>query len=160
VAWPRWDTGQKKHFDGKLGIWPFTKVELVVRGSRNRPAGTTVTKTIDSVTNVEHRQFLIEELLPAIRDNWPRSGRSIRIQQDNARPHILPTDPAFVAAFTTMGLNNELVCQPPNSPDLNVLDLGFSMRHSHFSTNQLRIYRRRSWTKYSSRYKNVWKQSF
>ena len=30
-----------------------------------------------------------------------------------------------MAAVQTLELDVELVCQPPNSPDLNVLDLGF-----------------------------------
>jgi hypothetical protein len=66
------------------------KVELAIRGSRNRPDGTPVTKTIDSVTNVEYRQSWIEKHFPE---------RAVQIQQDNARPLILPTEPAFVAMF-------------------------------------------------------------
>ena len=50
---------------------------------------------------------------------------SIFIQQDNARTHIAVDDPAFVAAAQADGWDIRLTCQPPNSPDLNVLDLGF-----------------------------------
>ncbi|XP_074297024.1 uncharacterized protein LOC141627697 [Silene latifolia] len=35
------------------------------------------------------------------------------------------SDPDFTAAANQDGWNIELSCQPPNSPDLNVLDLGF-----------------------------------
>ena len=49
----------------------------------------------------------------------------IRIQQDNARPHIKPTDEQFVQAANTLGLQVRLVFQPLNSPDMNVLDLGY-----------------------------------
>ena len=126
VARPRWNTAANKQFDGKIGICPFTKVEIVKRGSRNRPAGTPVTKTVDSVTNVEYRNMLIHKVLPAIREKWPdRSAMTIRIQQDNARPHITASDPEFLQAASSLGLHVQLVCQPPNSPDLNVLDLGF-----------------------------------
>ena len=37
----------------------------------------------------------------------------------------MPTDTEFIAVVATTGLNIKLVQQPANSPDLNVLDLGF-----------------------------------
>jgi len=49
----------------------------------------------------------------------------IKIQQDNACPHIAPTDESFLNAAQALNLNVQLICQPANSPDLNVLDLGF-----------------------------------
>jgi hypothetical protein len=49
----------------------------------------------------------------------------IFIQQDNAKTHIDVNDPEFVAAAQSDGWDIRLTCQPPNSPDLNVLDLGF-----------------------------------
>ncbi|GMF24317.1 unnamed protein product [Phytophthora fragariaefolia] len=52
-------------------------------------------------------------------------GRTILIQQDNATPHVPPSGPEVVAAGTADGGNIRLLFQPPNSPDLNVLDLGF-----------------------------------
>ena len=126
VARPRWNTNENRQFDGKIGLWPFTKIEIAQRNSRNRPTGTPVTKALDSVTNVVYRRFIIDELLPAIRDKWPqRNPVKISIQQDNARPHIAPSDPEFLEAVSELGMNIELICQPPNSPDLNVLDLGF-----------------------------------
>ena len=68
VARPRWDTRRNQRFDGKLEIWPFITIEEARRNSQNRPAGTPVTKAITSVTNVEYRQFIIEKLLPAIKE--------------------------------------------------------------------------------------------
>ena len=58
---------------------------------------------------------------------WPKCHKHlyIRIQQDNARPHIAADDTAFLEAASGTGLDIGLFCQPPNSPDLNVLDLGF-----------------------------------
>ena len=47
------------------------------------------------------------------------------IQQDNAKPHILDDDIVFREAATLDGFSFHLVQQPPNSPDMNVLDLGF-----------------------------------
>ncbi|OMO66964.1 hypothetical protein COLO4_30277 [Corchorus olitorius] len=46
-------------------------------------------------------------------------------QGDNARPHIDKNDVAFHQAALKEGLDIRLTNQPPNSPDLNVLDLGF-----------------------------------
>ena len=50
---------------------------------------------------------------------------TIFIQQDNAKPHISPTDEEFVSVAQSDGFDIRLRCQPPNSPDFNVLDLGF-----------------------------------
>ena len=125
VARPRWDHHKNRMFDGKLGIWPFTEVVEAQRTSANRPAGTLITKALTSVTTDVYRKWLIEWLLPAIKEKFPPSNRVIKIQQDNARPHIQPQDSMFLQAAQRLGLNVELVCQPPNSPDLNVLDLGY-----------------------------------
>jgi hypothetical protein len=73
------------------------------------------------------REFIIDKLLPAIQACWPLedAGQTIYIQQDNARPHILPDDEEFEKAVLKTGLDIKLMQQPANSPDLNVLDLGF-----------------------------------
>jgi hypothetical protein len=80
-----------------------------------------------SVTKATSREFLINKVLPAIKAKWPTEERHlpIFIQQDNARTHIDVNDSDFVAAAQCDGWNIQLTCQPPNSPDLNVLDLGF-----------------------------------
>lgn len=57
---------------------------------------------------------------------WPAgANKDIKIQQDNAKPHINDNDPDFRQAASKNGFNMRLVQQPPNSPDCNVLDLGF-----------------------------------
>lgn len=80
-----------------------------------------------SVTKETSRQFLMEKVLPAIKAKWPAEERHlpIFIQQDNAKTHVAVNDEAFVAAAQADGWDIRLTCQPPNSPDLNVLDLGF-----------------------------------
>ena len=87
--------------------------------------GVMVTKAMTSVTKEISRQFLINKVLPAIKEKWlaEERGMSIFIQQDNARTHVAVNDPAFVEAAQADGWDIRLTCQPPNSPDL--LDLGF-----------------------------------
>ncbi|ETL39188.1 hypothetical protein F441_22009 [Phytophthora nicotianae CJ01A1] len=48
----------------------------------------------------------------------------IVIQQENASPHIATDDPRFLKAVAQGKRSIGLFFQPPNSPDLNVLDLG------------------------------------
>ena len=96
------------------------------RRSDNRPKGTIETKSI-KVNRKVMREFLIEKVLPAIQAVWPEgdAGQTIYIQQDNAKPHILPDDQEFLEAVAKTGLDIRIIQQPPNSPHFNVLDLGF-----------------------------------
>jgi len=73
------------------------------------------------------REFICEKVVPAIQDQWPDEdiGRTISIQQDNAKPHLLPSDISFRRAVAATDLDIQLMNQPPNSPDINVLDLCF-----------------------------------
>ena len=50
---------------------------------------------------------------------------NIKIQQDNARPRLHPANPLYKEETERLGLNIELFNLPPNSSDLNVLDLGY-----------------------------------
>lgn len=127
VARPRYDSQGNLTFNGKIGVWPFAVRVPARRTSVNRVAGTLETKPILSVTREVNRSFFIEKLLPAIREKWPREdlGNPIFIQQDNASPHLLQNDLQFVQAATQDGFDIRLMNQPPNSPDFNVLDLGF-----------------------------------
>ena len=86
-----------------------------------------VMKSMDSITADQYCDTLIDHVLPAIKTKWPGnlSDTRIKIQQDSARPHIAPSDKEFLHKTFEMRLNVDLVFQPPNSPDLNVLDLGF-----------------------------------
>uniref|UniRef100_A0A8I6WKB7 Transposase n=1 Tax=Hordeum vulgare subsp. vulgare TaxID=112509 RepID=A0A8I6WKB7_HORVV len=126
VARPKWDSEGNVTFSGKIGIWPFVKEIPAQRKSDNRPRGTMETKSI-KVNRQVMREFMIENLLPAIQSSWPDNdaGQTIFIKQDNAKPHILPNDPEFLVAVESTGLDIRLIQQPANSPDLNGLDLGF-----------------------------------
>jgi hypothetical protein len=95
--------------------------------------GTLVIKVITSVTKYDSRDFLINKVLPTIKAKCPaeEKGMPIYIQQDNAKTHIDVNDPAFVEAAQADGWDIRLACQPPNSLDLNVLDLVFLQQSRH-----------------------------
>ncbi|KAH6804494.1 hypothetical protein C2S51_032741 [Perilla frutescens var. frutescens] len=126
VARPRVDTITGEEFNGKIGIWPFVSYEPAKRKCKNRAAGTMEAKPIVSVTKDVIRSYVLTKLLPSIKEKWSSSSsRTIFIQQDNARPHLDINDAHFVEEAQKDGFDIRLCCQPPNSPDMNVLDLGF-----------------------------------
>ncbi|VFQ64020.1 unnamed protein product [Cuscuta campestris] len=122
---PRFGDDGQVLWDGKIGIFPFTFQEAAKRTSKNRSAGTMKTKPIPKITRDVMREMMVQQLLPAIREKWPQSSKHVFIQQDNAKPHVDINDPVFVAAAQESDWDIKLQFQPPNSPDLNVLDLGF-----------------------------------
>ncbi|ETM00284.1 hypothetical protein L917_02979 [Phytophthora nicotianae] len=89
VARPWYDFHRKTMFDGKIGIWPLVEQYTAQRSRINRPAGTILTKNIESIDRTVIKRFLLDELIPAIKRKWPVRDRHlpILIQQDNARPH-------------------------------------------------------------------------
>ncbi|VFQ62496.1 unnamed protein product [Cuscuta campestris] len=128
-------------WDGKVGIWPLTIQVPAQRRSKNRAAGTLETKPIPRITKEVYRTLMIQQVLPAIKEKVPEAiTKHIIIQQDNAKPHIDVNDPEFVQVANADGYSIELTCQPPNSPDLNILDLGFfasiqSLQHQTSTRN-------------------------
>ena len=127
VARPRQDRRTNQYFDGKIGIWPFVLKEPAQRNSKNRPKGTLITKPVMNINREQIKKKLLENIIPAIKERCPRSMKSepIFIQQDNARPHLNADDEDLVWAGTDDGWDIRMSYQPPNSPDFNVLDLGF-----------------------------------
>ena len=127
VARPRFNADKECTFDGKIGIFQFTYQEPAKRASKYRAKGTVMTKIVESVGKKETRHMLINEIIPAIMQKWPQTEghKTIYIQQDNARTHIGQDDPEWQAAHQQGDFTFILVQQPPNSPDLNILDLGF-----------------------------------
>jgi hypothetical protein len=73
------------------------------------------------------RSYLINKVVLAIVERWPQElrGETIYIQQDNAPSHVPVNDKEFRDAVARTWLDIQLINQPANSPDLNVLDLGF-----------------------------------
>ena len=114
------------HFDGKIGIWPFAHQVPAMRNSINRPAGTLVW-TLHNVNTEAYTEMLRDKVIPAIHDKFPHEVTPlITIQHDNATPHKAMDDEAVEDyAMQARGLNIAMEFQPSNSPDTNVLDLGF-----------------------------------
>lgn len=71
-----------------------------------------------------------------IRERWPQEdfGKTIYIEQDNEWTHVNPEDEDLRAAASQHGFDIRLLCQPPNSLDLNISDLGFSAPFKHYNT--------------------------
>ena len=114
-------------WDRKLGIWLIGDWEPAKWKSKNRPKGTLVWKN-KTVTKEVYRELLISKLIPAILEDWPsrdRISRTIFIQQDGAKIHIHEDDKEFNNALMKQDIDAKLYMQTPNSPDVNLLDLGF-----------------------------------
>jgi len=127
TARPRFDRDGTCIFDGLIGIWPLVEEVVAQRRSINRPAGTVELKPVNINKDV-YREIMISKVIPAVRAKWPALDRrcTIRIQQDNAPPHINDDDVAWAAAARDGSrVSMILECQPPNSPDNNINDLSF-----------------------------------
>ena len=124
IARPIFSNEGELIFDGKIGIFSFTQEVATQRSSKNRKRGELETKPIQSITKIHTRDMIVHKILPAIRSKWPTHlSKTIYIQQDNAKPHILHDDIVFREVATLDGFCFHLVQQPPNSPDMNVLRL-------------------------------------
>ena len=124
VARPRYDTNKNTWFDGKIGIWPIREWEPVKQSLKKHAKGMPVWKN-QCITWDVYREYLIQKLLPAVKERWPTNNGRIRLQQDGAKSHILEDDMEFKEAVDEIGLNLTMYTQSLNLPDTNILDLGF-----------------------------------
>ena len=124
VARPRYNTRRNAWFDGKIGIWPIGKWEPAKQSSKKCTKGMPVWKN-QCITRDVYREYLIEKFLPVVKEKWPTHNARIWLQQDGAKSHILEDDVEFREAVEEIGLNLTVFTQSPNSPDTNILDLGF-----------------------------------
>ncbi|KAF0771846.1 hypothetical protein AaE_002392 [Aphanomyces astaci] len=116
-------------------MWPFVRLVPAARNSRNRPAGTMVTKLV-SVDAAVYRDYVMNKVVPVIKATFPSANKRVILQHDNATPHRSITD-AELASVSTGGLTFMMRRQPPNSPDLNVLTLASLPRSSPYSTKKM-----------------------
>jgi hypothetical protein len=123
VARPRYDSHSHTVFDGKLDVWPFVQESVVKRASKNRPRGAVAIEPL-AVNGEVYVDKLLNEVVPAIHAKFPSAAlaKGVKIQQDNASPHRCVTI-ELLMANGAVGIS--IANQPPNSPDFNVLDLGF-----------------------------------
>ncbi|GMF41128.1 unnamed protein product [Phytophthora fragariaefolia] len=107
-------------------LWPVVERYTTQRASVNRPAGVEEHRPV-SITRKISRRMLIDNLIPAIKARWSQNQKHmhIRLQQDNARPHVDEDDPLVLSAGCSDGWTITLSNQPAQSPDLNSLALGF-----------------------------------
>lgn len=121
------DPHRKCMFDGKIGIWPFVTQEPAKRSSKNRLKGTMGTTGIPNVNRIEIQKMLFQNVISAIKYKWikQRGLSNIIVQQDNARPHMAKHNLELLSDCQDGGWNICFRCQPPYSPDFNVLNLGF-----------------------------------
>ncbi|XP_044966308.1 uncharacterized protein LOC123426535 isoform X1 [Hordeum vulgare subsp. vulgare] len=127
MARPRYDAQGNCVFDGKIGVWAYTEWVQAKKKSQNRLRGTWELKPCHTVDREKSQEYLVKYVLPAIKEKWPESDRwnIIYVQQDNARTHIKPDDPLFLQEAARGGWDIRMIYQPPNSPDTNILDLGW-----------------------------------
>lgn len=87
----------------------FTEQVQTPRSSKNRAAGTMVTKAV-GVTKETYKKMLIENVSRNNRAKWPRyANNTIWLQQDNARPHNVNDDSELVAGCTEDGFDIRLI---------------------------------------------------
>ena len=98
---------------------------MAKRTTEKRKRGYMITTEIMSVTTDVIKGVIINKLLPNIIKMFPRDVITITIQLDGAGAHSIHDDNEVKRAFLDSGLNIKLEKQPPQSPDLNVLDLGY-----------------------------------
>jgi hypothetical protein len=136
VARPRWDAHKRCMWDGKLGMWPIGDYGKAVRTSIHRPAGTRVWHS-ENMGFARFRMMIIDDLIPAIQALWPVGewtdpNFKIIVQQDGAGAHPQSwSDPVIQSTLRELEANGNFTpgkinfeCQPPNSPDTNICDLG------------------------------------
>ena len=131
VTVPRMDFQTGEMFDGKIGCFAIGEETLAKRTSKHRTKGTTEFKSI-SMTREVYIKYLRDKVIPSIIKKWPRMHlpdrslyeETIYLQANNAPAHVDEEQFKDVTRdIDTQGLTFKLQKQPPNSPDLNVLDL-------------------------------------
>ena len=67
VARPIFSNEGELIFDGKIGIFPFTREVAAQRSSKNRKRGEPKTKLIQSIIKIHTRDMIVHKILPTIR---------------------------------------------------------------------------------------------
>ncbi|KAG3078961.1 hypothetical protein PC121_g7103 [Phytophthora cactorum] len=103
----------------------YTGKAVAQQRSKKRAKGDPITKNV-SMTRAVYTKMLREKVFPAIREKWSgKKSTTIKVQQDNAGPHVQDDNADIIEAGQEGGWDIQMVSQPPRSPDMDVLDLGF-----------------------------------
>jgi hypothetical protein len=120
-------------------MWPFVVGKPAQRVSANRPQCTIVTRSINVTYNV-YLNYMVNKVLPAIKTGFPRNHKvdlTINIQHDNTLSHFCDNYPLRLDQVENkVNWDFWLAEQPPNSPDTNILDLGFFLKSKAYNGNK------------------------
>ena len=75
VARPRYDYGRNRGFDGKIGIFPSTRLREAKRTTKNQVKGDLIMEPL-SVDKTVYYDTLVDDVLPAIKRTWPGKQHS------------------------------------------------------------------------------------
>ena len=111
------------NFSGLIGIWRVTKTYTAQRSSKNHKRGEEY--DIDTtITADSYHEIITQSVIPQICRLMPWADQ-VHIQQDNAKPHVGKGNVARINQFGDLQHPIiTLINQPPQSPELNVNDLG------------------------------------
>ena len=117
VGRPHWGVARNRKYNGKIGTWPIVMREPSERNSRNRPVGNIITKPIKSVNVDVYLEYFINKVIPVVVKNFPWSHKDvmIKIQQENAGPHIKEDDPDFSQPPEQTALKSSFSSSHPTS---------------------------------------------
>jgi len=84
-----------------------------------------------------YKDMLKRLVLPKIMEVWPEKNAPIFVQDDNAPAHGGALEEVIKDHHETFAWPMQVRRQPPNSPDLNVLDLGYfrSLQTEHYKNS-------------------------
>ena len=112
------------NFSGLIGVWRVTKDHTALRSSKHHERGD-VYPVDTTITADSYFEMITTLVIPAIRISMPWAD-TIVLQQDNAKPHIGKHNVERINDFGDSGSPNiTLINQPPQSPEVNINDLGF-----------------------------------
>ncbi|ETV79549.1 hypothetical protein H257_06814 [Aphanomyces astaci] len=108
VARPRFDTDRGVVFNGKIGMWTFSRLLPAARNSRNRPAGTILTRLVNVDTAV-YCKYVLNKVVAAIKVSFPSVNKvtfqavmSLILEHSGGNGYVLP--PLKEAALRRSGL--------------------------------------------------------
>lgn len=110
---------------GLIACEAFTEIVAAMRNSKNRARGTLEEKPV-AVDAPTYRKWMKEKVIPKIRTRlyW-KKNEEIHVRHDGAKPHDGCGNSSFFAKWGQMyKWNIVFETQCPQSPDVNILDIG------------------------------------